>query len=106
MKTSTQFLNGAEIEFAGAEPWPRAVDGSELLDELAATFSKYLVLPEGAADALSLWTIHSYSYDCGDISPILAIWSPTNQCGKTRVEDLLGGVVSRPLSDRFDTPPH
>jgi hypothetical protein len=40
------------------EPWPEHVDGHTLLDELVATFRRYLVLPPHAAEALALWVAH------------------------------------------------
>ena len=32
------------------EPWEKPVDGAALLDELAAIFARFLVLPDGAAE--------------------------------------------------------
>ena len=40
--------------FSDPEPWPDPVDGAALLDALAASFTRYVVLPDGAADALAL----------------------------------------------------
>lgn len=83
--------------FPNTEPWPEPVDGNQVLDTLAATFERYLVLPEGAAEALSLFVEHTYAFDTCWMSPILAITSPVKQCGKTRTQDLLAALVYRPL---------
>ena len=37
------------------EPWPEPVDGDDLLDRIVALAHRYLVLPEGGAEALALW---------------------------------------------------
>ncbi len=80
------------------EPWPEPVDGSELLDSLARVFSTYVVLPEGGAETLSLWTVFTYVVDAAEVSPMLAITSPEKRCGKTTLLTLIGAVVARPLS--------
>src|SRR5207247_4814056 len=52
-------LQGHALTLRDPDPWPDPVDGAELLDEIAATFARFVVLPEGAADALALWTLHA-----------------------------------------------
>jgi Protein of unknown function (DUF3631) len=80
------------------EPWGDAVVGDELLDLIVETARDHVVLPGGAADAVALWTTFAHCHDCFDISPLLAITSPTPECGKTVLCDLLDGLVPRPLS--------
>ena len=60
-------------------------------------FPKFLVLSEGAAEALALWTLHTHAHDAARISPILAVTSPQKRCGKTKTLDVLGPLVRRPL---------
>jgi putative DNA primase/helicase len=67
------------------EPWGDAVPGAELLAGIRKEFEKYIVLPPGAADALSLWVLHAWTIDAGDISPFLVLASPVKRCGKTSV---------------------
>ena len=67
------------------EPWADAVPGAELLVDIRKEFEKYILLPPGAADALSLWVLHAWTIDAGDISPFLVLASPTKRCGKTSV---------------------
>ena len=57
----------------------------ELLVDIWKEFEKYILLPPGAADALSLWVLHAWTIDAGDISPFLVLASPTKRCGKTSV---------------------
>jgi putative DNA primase/helicase len=89
--------NGAE-QAAMPEPWTDTVDGAQLLAELSAYYARYVVLPEGAADALALCTEHTYAVDAAQITPRLAVVSPQPRCGKTTLIALLGAATARPLS--------
>lgn len=88
---------GRALELSDPEPWPEAVDGAELLSELAGLFRRYVVLPDPATGALSLWVLHAYALDAFAISPILVITSPTKRCGKTNAMRVLALVAPRPL---------
>lgn len=88
---------GQELLFEDSEPWHEPVCGAELLDELAATFRRYLVLPEGADAVLALWVVFAAAFEAFLIAPILAITSPEKQCGKTTLLDILERLVPRPL---------
>ena len=85
------------LGFVDPEPWPEPVDGAELLEDLGSVFSRYLELPEGAARALALWTLHAWALEAFSISPRLGVLSPTKQCGKTTLLDVLGLLTPRPL---------
>src|SRR5262245_1023635 len=92
---------GAEVPDAAdflidPEPWSEPVDAARLLDDITNVASKHLVLPKGAAEVLALWVLHAHAHDCFDISPVLAITSPTPECGKTTCLTLLGALVPRP----------
>ena len=80
------------------EPWREPVEGEALLNEVAATYARYVVLPKGAVEALALWTLHAHAHDAAEISPILAISSPTRRCGKTTLLRVLEELVPKPLS--------
>jgi hypothetical protein len=84
--------------FPDTEPWPEGVDGAALLGSLSVSFERHVVLPPGAADALALWCLHAHTHSTATISPILAITSPTPECGKTTLLTLLGALVPKPLS--------
>jgi len=89
----------ARTVLASREPfsWPDPVDGTHLIEMLAAVFARYAVLPAGAAVALALWTAATWLVDLFDAFPYLAITSPQKRCGKTRVMELLMLVVKRAL---------
>lgn len=80
------------------EPWPERVDGAELLNTLAKTFKRFVVLPEHGDTNAALWTLHTYAFECGHITPILVVESPQKGCGKTTLRDVLAALVHAPLS--------
>jgi Protein of unknown function (DUF3631) len=79
------------------EPWPGPVDGAELLDDIADSARSYLVLPNGGAETIALWSLFAHAHDCFEISPVLAATSPTPECGRTTLLTLLGELVPQPL---------
>jgi len=80
------------------EPWPDAVDGEQLLGALRETFGRFLVLPPYAAEALSLWTVHTYSFQLGRVAAYLALLSPEKRCGKTTALGIVAGLAHRALA--------
>jgi hypothetical protein len=55
-------------------------------------------LPDGAGDALALWTAHAHCFESFVCSPRLNISSPEKGCGKTTLRDVLAVLVPRPLA--------
>src|SRR6185436_4118675 len=55
-------VEGVEgLEWHGeVEPWLEAVEGTALLDELAALIRRFVVLPKWADRTLALWVLHTY----------------------------------------------
>jgi len=96
-KSEKSELGRAAIKFDVTEAWPDPVDGAHLLDEIAATFNRFIILPPWAAVALGLWVIHTYVFDAAEASPIVAVTSPEMRCGKTMVLEVLEPLVHRPL---------
>ena len=93
-----QTSKGDERDFLphwNVAPWPEEVDGDALLDDLRNHFRRYVVLPEEADVALALWVLHTWVFDCFDITPYLAITSPTRRCGKTKLMTALHWLCCR-----------
>ena len=88
---------GSPFEIADVDPWDEAVDGASLLDEIAAIFSRFLSLPNGAADTLALWVLYTYAFEKFFISPRLAVRSPEKRCGKSTLLRLLAFLCNRVL---------
>jgi putative DNA primase/helicase len=86
------------------EPWPETVDGVALLDELAAAIKRHVGVPTRGEDAIALWNLHAHCIDAADITPRLSITSPTPECGKTTLLQLVGDLVPRKLAASNITP--
>jgi hypothetical protein len=71
------------------EPWHEHVDDAALLISMADLFERYMVLPKHSAQALALWVMHAWAIDAFDISPVLAVISPTKRCGKSTLLTIL-----------------
>ncbi len=96
--------DGAGLTLADPEAWPDPVDGGALLDELAQTVRRFVVLDESSAVAFALWTLHAAAHDAAFVSPLLCITSPEKRCGKTTCLQVAGAVVPRPLFASNITP--
>lgn len=95
--TRTSTVHGSAMALENPNSWPEPVDGADVLKELHLTFGRFLALPEGAATAVALWTMHAHSHDASPVSPVLALTSPEKRCGKTTALELLSVLVPRPL---------
>jgi putative DNA primase/helicase len=85
------------ISFHEPEPWPQPVDGSLLLDGIADSLRRFVILPTAEIAAITLWIIHTYAVEATAICPILIIKSAEKRCGKTLILELLLNLVFRPL---------
>jgi len=60
------------MKFAEVEPWPEPVDGQLLLEELAGVLARYVVLPPNGAEALALWSLHTYAFHLRDVVSVVS----------------------------------
>ena len=88
---------GEAVSLSNPDPWPEPVNGAELLDNIADMFSRYMVLPQGAANIAALWCAHAHAFNVFEHTPRLNITSPQKQCGKTVFLDLLSLVTPKAL---------
>ncbi len=91
-------LQGTAVAFEDPEPWPETVDGAALLDGVAGLIGRFVVLPEHAAEAIALWVLHTWTLDAADVTPLLALGSPTKRCGKTTLLRIIAALARRPLA--------
>jgi hypothetical protein len=89
---------GRRLEIADIELWPDQVAGAALLDEIATTIRRHVILDEAAADAAALWVLHTHALSAAYVAPRLAITSPEKRCGKTTLLTLLSALAARPLA--------
>jgi putative DNA primase/helicase len=90
-------LQGNSVDFLDVAHYEKSVNGAQVLDEVAGTFSRYLVLPAGAADALALWVTQTHCFEAFEHVARLNCCSPDKQCGKTTTLDVTERFVARPL---------
>ena len=89
--------SGSEVIFNTPELLDRDVGSDELMNTLIGYITRYLILPERADIAISLWILHTYTHQTARISPILAITSPDMRCGKSTVISVLSRLCCKPL---------
>ena len=97
-------LQGVAVEFAEIEPWPKAVGGAQVLDEIANALRRHVVLSDDARDACALWIAHTHLIERFRISPKLSLRSPTRNCGKSTLLEVIAPMVRRPLLASNITP--
>jgi putative DNA primase/helicase len=101
--TASSGTSAALLVLSDPEPWPDSIDGSALLNDLAACYTRFVQLPDGGATSLALWTLHAHVH-AGAVSPILVLKSPTKRSGKTTTLTVLSALVPRPLMASNVTP--
>jgi putative DNA primase/helicase len=90
-------FQGRSVELSDIEPWPEAVDGAAVLEQIVEAVTRYVVLPIEAAAALVLWCAHVHIFKAFSCTPRLNITAPDKQCGKTTLRDVVAQFVPRPL---------
>ncbi len=105
MSTMNPKLESNLIEVNALEPWPEPVDGGLLLNDLRRTLTRFVVLPQWGAEALALWTLHTYAFELREVGAYVGIESPEKRCGKTTLVAALSELVSRPEVAANISPP-
>jgi putative DNA primase/helicase len=72
--------------------------GHLLLDSIRDVLTRYVVLPELAAEALALWVVHTYAFTLREVTTYIGVVSPEKRCGKTTLLELLGRLANRSLT--------
>ena len=83
--------------FGEIEPWPKAVSGEELLDDIANTMKRYVAADKETIRAAALWVTFTWLIDVVQIAPIANITAPEKRCGKSILLTVLGRLAYRPL---------
>lgn len=85
------------ILFPTVTPCAGPVDGAGLLRELTLTVKRFCVVPDYAAESVALWLLFSWTLDAWTIAPMINITAAERACGKTRLLEVLGCLVPKPL---------
>lgn len=105
--------NGVEVVEAEVEsfslcpdvtPWPKPVDGAQLMDRLVQAIRRHVVVSMEAAVATAAWVLFTHVSEACRILPLLVMTSPTRGCGKSTMLTLLTWCVRRPLAASNMTP--
>jgi len=94
-KSQTDPAQGKKLVYDDPVPCDSPVVGGEVLNQVAGVFRQYVVLPDGAADALALWVAHAHVFEAFELTPRLNFFSPEKGCGKTTLLDVLATVTPR-----------
>jgi hypothetical protein len=74
------------------------LDGADVLAELHAALTRYVVLPSSeAADAIVLWIAATHAAPAWNCAPRLDVTSPVKRCGKSRLLDIIEATSHDPL---------
>lgn len=65
-----------------------------LLDILTRHIRRYVVLSPEQASLCALWVVHTYVIEAFDVTPYLIVTSPERRCGKSRLLEVLRGLVA------------
>jgi len=84
------------------EPGPaydgHELDGAELLDEVARSLARYVILPDPiSAVGVVLWIAATHGVPAWAHAPRLVIRAPEKRCGKSRLLDLVEAMCNNPL---------
>ena len=96
--TKQEKIGGSLEVVTEVEPFDDEVDGAMLLNTISKELSKYVILPNGAGDAIAAWTLLTYSSDAFRILPYLGLTSPVKRCGKTTLLEVLQGLTNKGLT--------
>ena len=78
------------------EPWHDPVEGASLAEEIRDNLRAHVIFASPTdADCAALWILGSYLMDTWRLWPRLLITSPTKQCGKTILLEVLEAMVHR-----------
>lgn len=84
--------------FPPLEVWDQPVNGDELLDEIKATISQYIIADEQTIIASTLWATFTWFIDVVNYAPIANITAPEKRCGKTKLLSVLKRLSYKALS--------
>ena len=79
-------------------PDAEVIDGAELLDEVRAAYTRYVVFPSPEdADAAALYTAATHGQPVWEHATRLVVKSPIKRCGKTRLQEVARELVHHAL---------
>ena len=86
---------GRAPSIADAEPWESPVNLAKVLDEAVEQYSRYLILPDGGAEKMGVWSFGTHCYECFPIFPRIAVTAADKECAKSLVLRVLKVTSAR-----------
>lgn len=93
----SEFSTGALI-FPTVEPHSMPVHGAQLLSDLVSRLKCHSILPQHGAETVALWILFAWAFDAWTIAPLLQISAPERASGKSRLLEVIGALVPKPLA--------
>lgn len=88
----------SRLPFKEVDPWPDPIDPAQLLDEVAGTIQRFIVLDDEQAFAAALWITQTWFIDVLQVAPLALINAPEKACGKSQLLDVMGRMSAKPIS--------
>lgn len=88
----------SQLPFSEVDPWPDPIDPAQLLDEVAGTIQRFIVLDDEQAFAAALWITQTWFIDVLQVAPLALINAPEKACGKSQLLDVMGRMSAKPIS--------
>jgi putative DNA primase/helicase len=96
--TKKEEVGGTSEIVTEVEPASESISGDKLLSAIKGELLKYIILPGGVAEPITVWVVLTYCYDAFRILPNLGITSPVKRCGKTTLLEVLQGLTNKGLT--------
>ena len=90
--------------FVDIEPWYEPINPALLLDDIANTIQRFIVLNIDQAQAATLWVSACWFVDVINCAPLCLINAPERACGKTQLLTVMAKLAPRPIQASSITP--
>ena len=88
---------GTRQEFAVFDPWPDAVDGATLIDDMVKAIRKHVILSEHQALAVALWVILTHAFELADHYATASDQEPGDALRETTLLNVIAPMVPKAL---------
>src|SRR4029077_13551572 len=80
-----------------ATPWDGNVDAKEMVDLICAAIDRFVWMKLSQCRAVALSIVLSYLHDVDEMLPFRLITSPEEECGKSKLAELILDLSNRPI---------
>lgn len=94
---STDNEQGRTLTLEPPDPWPDAVDGVAVLDEVQAMLARFVVADSPTLHAATIWAAFTHFIDSVKVAPIANITAPEKNCGKSTLLGCFARLTQCPM---------